>query len=136
MNCKKIRNLIQSYVDGHIDGSERQQVEHHLEQCAPCAREAKSTRDLVRLLGRVPERSVSASFERELMAAVEARAPASAPAAWWERFSLHFEWRLRVPALVTAGSLAAVVLATPLVYHQQKVQERDRFISSAMERHR
>jgi len=142
MNCARIRRLIEAYVDGAASGAERQAVDEHLARCAACARGMVESRQVVGLLASMPERRVSASFEANLMAAVRQTAPASEGAAWWERFRLRFEWRLRVPALVTAGSLAAGVCAfliAPRVQEMQQVQEtrqeQRQYVAAVVEQH-
>jgi hypothetical protein len=73
------------------------------------------------------------------MARLEGRGPAFGPAAWWERFRLRGEWRLRVPALVTAGSLAAALVVGFVTLQVQDVrdaqQERQEFVSRAVQRY-
>jgi anti-sigma-K factor RskA len=104
--------------------------------CPACARCLEETRQLVFVLAGAPRRQVSDSFEHHLMAALRETAPASSGAAWWERFRLHFEWRLRVPAMVAATSLAAALvvgLAMPVVNQQA---ERRHFVTDAVARHR
>lgn len=141
MNCKKIQQLVPSYADGQANNAERELVESHVRDCTACAGELQSTRSLLRLLADAPARTVSDSFEQKLMAALAETAPAPAPAAWWERFRLHVDWRFPMPARFAAGSLAAAMCAITLVVprvaeYQAKVQERKQFMSSAMERHR
>lgn len=136
MNCRKVRTLIQSCVDGAATRAERETVERHTAGCAECARCMDESRRLVILLASAPPRTVSEGFEGRLMAALRDTAPAAPGAAWWERFRLRFEWRLRVPAMVTAGSLAAALiasLATPVVFQQA---ERKHYVTDAVARHR
>lgn len=139
MSCRKVQFLIQGYLDGEASAPERALVEQHVARCRACEAELKSGRALAGLLSGSPTRPVSDAFETRLMAAVEAARPASPPAAWWERFRLRFEWRLRFPALMTAGSFAAAALAG-LVYlqvqdFQQAQQERQEYVSTAVRRY-
>ena len=140
MSCRRIERLIESYVDGEASGGERETVERHVSGCAACAVVVEESRRLRALLAGAPQREVSAAFERNLAAALQEVPSASGSAAWWERFRLRFEWRLRVPALVTAGSVAASALAVSLILPQvqqsQVSQARERYVASAVERHR
>jgi hypothetical protein len=87
----------------------------------------------------MPGRQVSAAFDGNLAASLRYTAPVSRSAAWWERLRLRLEWRLRFPALVTAGSLAAAAMAavvTPgLIRQHQAREERGRYVQSVLERH-
>lgn len=139
MNCRKTRHAIQSYVDGSVTRAERDAVDAHVMQCPACARELEESRQLRLLLSGMPARRVSDDFERNLQAAISNTAPASANAAWWEHLRFRFEWRLRVPALVTAGTLAAGIAAAIVmpsyVRHQQAAEQREQLVYSAVERH-
>lgn len=139
MICGQVRRAIQAYVDGAASLAEREAVDAHVAQCALCARTLAETRQLVGLLSAVPSRSVSEEFERNLQTALRNAVPASPGVAWWERFRLQFEWRLRVPAMVAASTLAAGIAAavvTPsYVRYQEQVEQRERLVSSAVKRH-
>lgn len=139
MTCGKIRHAIQSYVDGAATRAEREAVDAHVDRCAACAQVLADSRQLVGMLAAMPARRVSDEFERNLQAALRHTAPVSRSAAWWERFRLQFEWRLRFPALVAASSLAVAMLAavvTPsYVHYQEQVEQRERLVYSAVERH-
>lgn len=55
MICTDARSLLSPYLDGALNGSERQKVAAHLESCAGCAREMAAlnrTQELVGQLGR------------------------------------------------------------------------------------
>lgn len=143
MSCGKIQRAIQAYADGAASSSERAMVDEHVHRCASCAQALSQSRQLVQLLAGAPGRPVSEAFERNLTRALQERAPEPNGAAWWERFRVRFEWRLRFPAMVTAGSLAAAVITTvamPVyVQRQEQAQEREQLrqglVVSAVERH-
>ena len=142
MRCKQVEQLIELYADGAAGERERTAVEQHVAGCDGCARALQQSRALRAALGAMPSRNVSAAFEQRLMAAVaeEAPTPAAGASAWLERLRLRFEWRLRVPALVTAGSLAAALivgLLAPGQLSQVTSQEaqRQEFVYSAVNRH-
>lgn len=142
MSCGKIQRTIQAYVDGTATGAERAAVDRHVAHCARCARCLAESRQLLSLLASVPAREVSDDFERNLARALRHTAPVSRGAAWWERFRFRYEWRFRGPALLTAGSLAAGVLAAVVAppylerqQQQQQAQLRERLLASTVERH-
>jgi anti-sigma factor RsiW len=138
MTCRKTQYLIQTVVDGAATRPEREAVGAHVARCAECARALAESRQLVSMLAGAPRRRVSEAFDQELMASVRGVRPVSLRAAWWERFRLRFEWRLRLPAMVTAGSLAAAVvaaIAVPQVRQAPQRRERGEYIARAVERH-
>jgi anti-sigma factor RsiW len=138
--CRQVRNLIQACVDGAATGAERARVDAHLRECPTCAHMMEESRQLVTLLSGMPHRRVSEGFEHDLMTALQHTAPVSHSAAWWERFRLRFDWRLRVPTMVAAGSLAAALVAVavaPLAVSQrEKSADARGYLASAVERHR
>jgi anti-sigma factor RsiW len=140
MTCRKIQHQIQVYLDGAASPAEREQVDAHVARCEACARVLAESRELAGLLRGVPDCRVSADFERKLARSLSATAPKPAARAWWERFRVHNEWRLRVPATLAAGSLAGVLLVAAagprLVQLNEQQQERGRLVSGAVARHR
>ena len=67
MNCKKIKNLLQLYIDDSLTFGEKQLVEKHLEKCSECRAELKSLSAMVRLIKSLPEVSTSPNFTENLM---------------------------------------------------------------------
>jgi hypothetical protein len=47
MNCEKIRNWLNDYVDNLLPDQQRQEIERHLETCPSCRREAQFLRSLL-----------------------------------------------------------------------------------------
>lgn len=55
--CAEVRTILSPYLDGALQGAERQQVSNHLQQCADCAQEfdgMSHTQELISALGRRP----------------------------------------------------------------------------------
>jgi anti-sigma factor RsiW len=126
-------------VDGAATPAEREAVDAHVARCAGCAQELATSRQVVGLLAAMPGRRVSEEFDRNLQVALRSAEPVSPGKAWWEHFRLQFEWRLRVPALVAASTLAAGVVAAVVMpgyaRYQEQVEQRERLVSSAVQRH-
>jgi anti-sigma factor RsiW len=134
-----MQRMIQEYLDGTAGSAERATVESHVAGCEGCAHALAESRKLMSLLSAMPERRVSDDFERNLQRSLQQAAPAAPVTAWWERFRLQFEWRLRVPAMVAAGSMAVALFAsvvTPIaVREQEHAVQREQVVASAVERH-
>ncbi|HEU4754032.1 MAG TPA: zf-HC2 domain-containing protein [Armatimonadota bacterium] len=140
MSCKRMARRIQAYLDGAANAAERLAMETHAAGCPECARELEQYRRLAAMLGGRPERRVSDGFEARLQAALRETAPAPAASAWWERFRLRTEWRLRMPAMVAAATVACAVAAavvTPAAVRERERHEtRSRYVAYAVEKHR
>lgn len=70
MNCKKIKKLLQLYIDDSLTFGEKQLVEKHLEKCSECQAELKSLSAVVRLIKSLPEVSTSPNFTENLMSKI------------------------------------------------------------------
>ena len=70
MKCKKIRNLLQLYIDEALTFGEKQIVEKHLEKCSECRAELKSLSAMLRLIKSLPEVSTSPNFTENLMSKI------------------------------------------------------------------
>ncbi len=140
MSCKRTRNLIQTVADGSASPADAEAVRTHVAGCPPCAEDLRQSELLLRALGAVPRREVSQGFEHRLMAAVASSEKSSPLAAWWERFCVAFEWRLRLPTTVAAASLAAACIAAVVMprvsEYGERQQERQSFVAVAVQEHR
>ena len=67
MNCKKIKKLLQLYIDEALTFGEKQIVEKHLDTCPTCRAELKSLSALLRLIKSLPEVSTPPDFTEKLM---------------------------------------------------------------------
>jgi len=84
MNCKKIKNLLQPYIDNTLTFGEKQLVEEHLEQCSACRAELKSLSAMVRLVKSLPEVSTPPNFTENLMAKIS-REEIQIQSTWMDR---------------------------------------------------
>ena len=46
MNCQDVRNQLDAYLDGELDPTSRASVDQHVANCAPCANELRTLRQL------------------------------------------------------------------------------------------
>lgn len=139
MTCRKAQFLIQSCLDGAASRPEREAVDEHVRRCEGCAGVMEDSRKLALCMASMPVRRPGEQFEAHLRDAVRHTPPVSRSAAWWERFRLFFEWRLRLPAMAAAGALAVAVIAgmvTPQIEATVAARrDRGQFLARALERH-
>ncbi len=67
MNCKKIKKLLQLYIDDALTFGEKQLVEKHLETCPTCRAELKTLSAMVRLMKSLPKVATPPDFTEKLM---------------------------------------------------------------------
>lgn len=106
MNCSKARFLLSEYLDGEIQGAEREAVSEHLAECKDCALAFAALRNTSRLLA---EAEVEPPIG--LLAQIEA-ATINRPT-FRQRLSTAVTYLTRVPASArwaTASAVAAVAL--------------------------
>lgn len=70
MNCKKIKNLLQLYIDNTLTFGEKQIVEKHLEKCSACRAELKSLSSAIQIIKSLPEVSTPTDFTEKLMSKI------------------------------------------------------------------
>lgn len=70
MNCKKIKNLLQLYIDNTLTFGEKQIVEKHLEKCSACRAELKSLSSAIQIIKSLPEVSTPPDFTEKLMSKI------------------------------------------------------------------
>jgi len=70
MNCKKIKKLLQLYIDDDLTFGEKQQVEQHLEECSACRAELKSFSSAIQIIKSLPKVSTPPNFTEKLMSKI------------------------------------------------------------------
>jgi hypothetical protein len=70
MNCKKIKKLLQLYIDDSLTFGEKQLVEQHLKECPACRAELKSFSSAPRLVESLPEVFTPPDFTEKLMSKI------------------------------------------------------------------
>jgi len=70
MNCKKIKKLLQLYLDDALTFGEKQMVEEHLKECPACRAELKSFSSIVQMVKSLPEVSTPPDFTENLMSKI------------------------------------------------------------------
>jgi hypothetical protein len=70
MNCKKIKKLLELYIDDALTFGEKQLVEQHLEECSACRAELKSLSSAIQIIKSLPEVSTLPNFTEKLMSKI------------------------------------------------------------------
>lgn len=106
MNCKKIKKLLQPYIDDALTFGEKQQVKQHLEDCSACRAELKSLSVMLKLIKSLPEVSTPPNFTQNIMAKIS-QEKIQIQSSWMDRLKKQvsipqFSFRLAGAAAITA----------------------------------
>lgn len=139
MSCRRIEELINLSADGRASADQQRTVENHTLACSGCADVLRQTRELRQMLLELPERPVSEEWDRRLAARLASVTPSAPPGAFWQRISFHYGWRMPLPALATAGAVAAAIVAGLLFQpgdpRPNAPSGSQGYLSAAVERH-
>lgn len=113
MDCAKIRNRLEAWVDGELSVSEAEGITRHLETCPTCRRSAASLRRLASALDHLPPMTAPVTLSRRTLRAFRAGIERPGMAEWWRDLSLAM--RSAVCGAALAGLLCGAVLGTSLV---------------------
>lgn len=69
LTCREVIDLVTDYFEGVLSISDRIRFEEHVMSCPPCRVYLEQMQETIRLLGRIPEESVSPDAEKALVAA-------------------------------------------------------------------
>jgi anti-sigma factor RsiW len=69
LNCRELVELVTDYFEGGLSPSERRRFEEHIMSCPPCRAYLEQMQQTIRLLGSIPEETVSPDAEETLVAA-------------------------------------------------------------------
>jgi len=70
VECRKIKKLLQLYIDNALTLGEKQMVEEHLKECSTCRAELKSLSSIVKMIGSLPEISPPPDFTEKVMSKI------------------------------------------------------------------
>jgi hypothetical protein len=106
MDCKKIKKLLQLYIDDALTFGEKQQVEQHLEECSACRTELKSLSATAKLIKSLPEVSTPPDFTQNIMAKIS-QEKIHIQSSWMDRLKKQvtipqFSFRFAGAAAITA----------------------------------
>ena len=69
MPCRQLVDLVTDYLEDRLSARDRARFEAHLENCAACRTYLEQVRQTIRVLGRLPEASLSPEARAALLAA-------------------------------------------------------------------
>ena len=70
LTCRELVELVTGYFEGSLASRDRERFEEHIMSCPPCRAHLEQMRQTIRLLGSMPEESVSPEVEETLVAAL------------------------------------------------------------------
>ncbi len=108
--CQKCQSFFSAYLDGAVSGHQMQQIAHHLESCAACAREFAALRAMQQSLAALGPAKAPPDLGLKLRLAIS-HEQARRKSSWRDTLSLKWDNAIR-PMLVqvSAGFAGAVIL--------------------------
>ena len=67
LTCREMVELVTDYLEGRLDGAERQRFEVHVAECDGCTRYIDQMRMTIDAIGRIPPETISPEAEKELL---------------------------------------------------------------------
>lgn len=102
MNCKRIKTLLNSYLDGELDSSLRKEMEAHVRKCSACKRELEELRKVISRVKDLPDIEVPEGFYSKVQQRILKTSPKP-------------ERRFFGVSLQMAATAAVIVLAVVIV---------------------
>jgi anti-sigma factor RsiW len=69
LTCREMVELVTDYLEGRLDGADRERFEAHVAGCDACTLYIEQMRMTVTALGHIPPETISPEAERELLGA-------------------------------------------------------------------
>lgn len=69
LTCRELVELVTEYFEDSLSSQQRSRFEEHIMSCPPCRTYLEQMRKTIRLLGRIPEETVSPDVEETLVTA-------------------------------------------------------------------
>jgi anti-sigma factor RsiW len=67
LTCREMVELVTDYLEGRLDGAERERFDAHVADCNGCKLYIEQMRMTIAALGRIPPATISPEAERELI---------------------------------------------------------------------
>lgn len=69
MTCRELVGLVSDYLEGGLEGADRERFETHIGECPPCSGYLEQMRLLIGATGRLTEEQLDPEARGELLAA-------------------------------------------------------------------
>ena len=69
LTCRQVVELLTEYFEGELSPTERSRFEEHVLSCPPCRAHLEQMRQTMRVLGSIPEKTISPQAEEDLRVA-------------------------------------------------------------------
>ena len=113
MECNEVKKQLTAWADQELSARDRAGIDHHLEICPDCRKEASALERLTRTLDSLGRVSAPSGFSlRVCRAAIRQQMEYPDFAQWWRHLTLA--WRGLVFGTALAGLVCGVMLATNL----------------------
>ncbi len=109
LDCKHVQNRLSEFVDGTLPESETWEIRKHLASCSVCARASAELAATVRLVGSLPERGPSESFDDKLAARLADLVLTPRPPSLWGKLAALWSRPAVRPAALSGLALAALI---------------------------
>jgi len=67
LTCRELTELVTDYVEGALPARDRRRFDEHIMTCPPCQEHLDQMRQTIRVLGGLPEESISPEAEAALL---------------------------------------------------------------------
>jgi anti-sigma factor RsiW len=67
LTCQELVELVTEYFEGALSPADRSRFEEHVMSCPPCRAYLEQMQETIRLLGSIPEETVSPEAEEALL---------------------------------------------------------------------
>jgi len=125
MTCREVGNLLGPFIDGELDSSQHETISLHVASCSACAAAAERESELGRLVASALQGKVSRVDFSGFWSALERRlALEEGRASWFERARRYLQETAVVPRLALAGAFAAAVVASAVLFTDDRTDPR------------
>jgi len=105
MNCKKIKKLLNPYIDKTLDADVSKQIEEHLKSCPSCNKEYQSLKEIITSLNSLSTQPAPADFAQSIMTKIS-QEEIQIQSSWVDRIKKQ----ISIPKFSLAGIAATAVL--------------------------
>ena len=109
MNCKKIKILLNPYIDQVIDQETTQQVDEHLKSCSDCRDEHLKLKQVVSALNSISPMPAPGTFTQNIMAKISQK-EIQIQTSWMDRIKKNISIPRLSFRLVSAAATAALIV--------------------------